>query len=149
MIKAKVNDSKIRKNKSKDGKKEPPGVGGLRKGFDQPEVCFIDQPRAKLGFIEICCIRQLRVSCFPIGENEDDPVKNRCFIYQRNQLVIYDFVYGSGVPSLIDFNVGLLPYHFIKSLTVSFDKEVLIVRVTLVWFFVMFRHSITLHLSPA
>jgi len=34
LIKAKVNDSKIRKNKSKDAKKEPPGVGGLRKGFE-------------------------------------------------------------------------------------------------------------------
>ena len=103
MIKAKVNDSKIRKNKSKDGKKEPPGVGGLRKGFDQSKVCFIDQPRTKLGFIKICCIRQLTVSCFPIGENEDAPVRNRRFIYQRNQLVIYDLVYGSGVPSLIVF----------------------------------------------
>jgi len=33
---AKVNDSKIRKNKSKDGKKEPPGVGGLSK--DQTDM---------------------------------------------------------------------------------------------------------------
>jgi len=36
LIKAKVNDSKIRKNKSKDGKKEPPGVGGLSK--DQTDM---------------------------------------------------------------------------------------------------------------
>lgn len=33
---AKVNDSKIRKNKSKDAKKEPPGVGGLSK--DQTDM---------------------------------------------------------------------------------------------------------------
>ena len=64
MIKAKVNDSKIRKNKSKDGKKEPPGVGGLRKGFSTanrgcPFLTNREDGLAKLYFIVISCTDQL------------------------------------------------------------------------------------------
>ena len=102
LIKAKVNDSKIRKNKSKDGKKEPPGVGGLRKGFfDQSEVCNQDCPfltnrkdgLAKLYFIVISCTDQL----FFLRDDLLWGKNGGVFIDQRNQLVIYDLVYGSGV----------------------------------------------------
>ena len=98
MIKAKVNDSKIRKNKSKDGKKEPPGVGGLRKGFlTANRGCPFSTNRkdglAKIYFIVISCTDQL----FFLRDDLLWGKNGGVFIDQRNQLVIYDLVYGSGV----------------------------------------------------